>query len=154
MLPPTLSTLTVQKKPVAIPRLDVNCLLESPLPFLRAYSPVLRQHSVHEQDFVAFIGGLNMTQTAPVVLQAMDVVGTGIGFVWAARVNASGCLANSTGRGIGHWRLGLASMLLLLQAPRSSRKSAREGTWRRSIETTWRQGAWKFPCSKMMNLLP
>ncbi|KAE8443144.1 hypothetical protein EG329_002313 [Mollisiaceae sp. DMI_Dod_QoI] len=74
------------EKPVAIPRLDVNSTLSSPLPFLRAYSPALQLHAVHEQEFVAFIDNLTIAQTAPAVLQALNVAGTGIGFVpwhWA-----------------------------------------------------------------------
>lgn len=76
-----LMNISVQKKPVVIPRLAVHGMMSSPLPFLRAYSPALAQFNVDIEEFTAFIDHLTIVQTEPVPLQALNLVGTGIGFV-------------------------------------------------------------------------
>lgn len=55
--------------------------MSSPLPFLRAYSPVLAHFNVDIEEFMAFIDHLTIVQTEPVPLQALNLVGMGIGFV-------------------------------------------------------------------------
>ncbi|KAF2107058.1 hypothetical protein BDV96DRAFT_461599, partial [Lophiotrema nucula] len=80
------------EKPVAIPRAAVKGLISAPLPFLRAYSHVLEMQDVHMPEFLAFIENLNIVQTAPAPLQALGLVGTGIGFVpwhWAFAAGAA-----------------------------------------------------------------
>lgn len=69
-----------------IPRVDVSTLLKAPLPFLRAYSPVLRAHDINETDFLAFIDNLAVAQAGSPVFQAVNAAGMGLGFVpyhWA-----------------------------------------------------------------------
>jgi hypothetical protein len=56
-------------------------MMSSPLPFLRAYAPVLQHVNVSAEDFVAFIDNLAVVQTQPALLQALNIVGTGIGFM-------------------------------------------------------------------------
>ena len=56
-------------------------MMSSPLPFLRAYSPALAQFNVKIEEFMAFIDHLTVVQTEPVPLKALNLVGTGIGFV-------------------------------------------------------------------------
>ena len=74
-------SLTARQRPVAIPRVAINGLLSAPLPFLRAYSPVLQLHEVDELEFVAFIDNLTVVQQAPAPLQALNLAGTAISFV-------------------------------------------------------------------------
>ncbi|KAH8697588.1 hypothetical protein BGW36DRAFT_416984 [Talaromyces proteolyticus] len=69
------------EKPVVIPRLDVVGGLKAPLPFLRAYSPVLHAHDIHETEFLAFIDNLTVAQAGSPVFQAMNVAGMGVGYV-------------------------------------------------------------------------
>lgn len=75
------SSLTAQQRPVVIPRVAIAGLMSSPLPFLRAYSPVLQLHGIDEHEFVAFIDYLTVVQQAPAPLQALNVAGTAISFV-------------------------------------------------------------------------
>ncbi|KAH8690856.1 hypothetical protein BGW36DRAFT_432635 [Talaromyces proteolyticus] len=80
------------EKPIVIPRLAVHGMMSSPLPFLRAYSPALRQLNVNIEEFTAFIDNLTIVQTEPVPLQALNLVGTGIGFIpwhWALAAGLS-----------------------------------------------------------------
>lgn len=72
---------TASQRPVAIPRVAIAGLMSAPLPFLRAYSPVLQLHGVDELEFVAFIDNLTVVQQAPAPLQALNVAGTAISFV-------------------------------------------------------------------------
>ncbi|KAK9369814.1 hypothetical protein V1509DRAFT_638496 [Lipomyces kononenkoae] len=69
------------KKPVVIPRMDVVGILKAPLPFLRAYSPVLHAHDIHETDFLAFIDNLAVAQAGSPVFQAINAASMAIGFV-------------------------------------------------------------------------
>jgi hypothetical protein len=64
-----------------IPRIDISGRLAVPLPFMRAYSPDLRQHNINEADFVAFIDNLAVAQAPPAPLQALNVAGQTVGFV-------------------------------------------------------------------------
>ncbi|CRG91952.1 hypothetical protein PISL3812_09006 [Talaromyces islandicus] len=73
-------------KPVVIPRLAVHSMMSSPLPFMRAYAPDLQQLNISAEDFMAFIDNLAVVQTEPAPLQALNLAGTGIGFIpwhWA-----------------------------------------------------------------------
>ncbi|PCG95919.1 Hypothetical protein PENO1_071060 [Penicillium occitanis (nom. inval.)] len=79
------------EKPVVIPRIGVTSRLKAPLPFLRAYSPILATHDIHEKDFLAFIDNLCVAQAGSPVFTAMDAAGQGVGFVpwhWAALTGA------------------------------------------------------------------
>ena len=61
--------------------MDISGRLAIPLPFMRAYSPVLRPYGVNEGEFVAFIDSLAIAQAAPPPLQVLDVAGRAVGFV-------------------------------------------------------------------------
>ncbi|GAM33508.1 hypothetical protein TCE0_011f00451 [Talaromyces pinophilus] len=79
------------EKPVVIPRIGVTSRLKAPLRFLRAYSPILATHDIHEKDFLAFIDNLCVAQAGSPVFTAMDAAGQGVGFVpwhWAALTGA------------------------------------------------------------------
>jgi len=66
---------------VVIPRIGISGPLQLPMPFQRAYSPVLRLHSVHDHDFLAFIDNLAIVQAAPAPLQLLDAAGGALGIV-------------------------------------------------------------------------
>jgi hypothetical protein len=81
--PPTYyaSTTPRLQKPVAIPRMDVAGRLAVRLPFLRAYSPALRAHDIHETDFLAFVDNLTIAQAPSPPLQVLNIAGQGIGMM-------------------------------------------------------------------------
>ena len=64
-----------------IPRVDTLGSLSSPLLFVRAYSPNLRQCGIGETEFMEFVDNLAVCQAAPVPLQALNTAGTIVGFV-------------------------------------------------------------------------
>ncbi|KAF3049356.1 hypothetical protein E8E11_005380 [Didymella keratinophila] len=79
------------EKPVVIPRIDTSGRLAVPLPFMRVYSPDLRQHGISEEDFVAFVDNLAVAQAPPAPLQILSVTGQAVGFVphhWAVFAGA------------------------------------------------------------------
>ncbi|KAF2488422.1 hypothetical protein BU16DRAFT_520536 [Lophium mytilinum] len=70
------------------------------MPFTRAYSYALQSHDVQLEHFVAFIDALAIAQAAPAPLQALNVVGNGIGLVphhWAQAASAGIGLAAGAG---------------------------------------------------------
>jgi hypothetical protein len=81
--PPTYyaSTTPRLQKPVAIPRMDIAGALAIRLPFLRAYSPALRAHDIHETDFLAFVDNLTIAQAPSPPFQVLDIAGKGIGMM-------------------------------------------------------------------------
>ncbi|KAF2812159.1 uncharacterized protein BDZ99DRAFT_474377 [Mytilinidion resinicola] len=94
-----LSHMPLLAKPVAIPQVDIP-RLGRPMPFTRAYSYALQSHHVQLEHFVAFIDALAIAQAAPAPLQALNVVGQGIGFVphhWAQAASAGIGLAAGAG---------------------------------------------------------
>ncbi|KAK2740956.1 hypothetical protein CKAH01_18555 [Colletotrichum kahawae] len=88
------------KKPVVIPRIDFGGPLKVPLPFMRAYSPDLRAHDIHEEDFVGFIDNLTVAQGPPAPLAALNAAGTVIGYVPNHWAQLAGGLTNLTA-GVG-----------------------------------------------------
>ena len=50
---------------------------------------MLKVHEVYELEFVAFIDNLIVVQIDPAPLQAIDIVGTGIGFVYVDHLQLS-----------------------------------------------------------------
>jgi hypothetical protein len=48
---------------------------------MRAYAPELQRLGVSAEDFMAFIDNLAVVQTDPTPLQALNIAGTGIGFM-------------------------------------------------------------------------
>lgn len=56
-------------------------MMSSPLPFLRAYAPVLQRFNVGAEDFMAFVDNLAVVQTEPALVQALNIAGTGVGFM-------------------------------------------------------------------------
>ena len=80
------------QKPVLIPRLDVGPRFRPALPFIRAYSPVLRAHDISPKTFVEFIDNLCVVQAPNPVGQVANIAGMGIGFVpyhWAQLAGTS-----------------------------------------------------------------
>ncbi|KAF4832280.1 hypothetical protein CGCTS75_v004520 [Colletotrichum tropicale] len=84
------------KKPVVIPRIDFGGPLKVPLPFMRAYSPDLRAHDIHEEDFVGFIDNLTVAQGPPAPLAALNAAGTIVGYVPNHWAQLAGGITNLT----------------------------------------------------------
>lgn len=73
-------------KPIAIPQTTPSTLISGPTSFLRAYPPILTHYSITPSQFLAFLDSLNVAQAPSPPVQAVQLVGTGIGFVphhWA-----------------------------------------------------------------------
>lgn len=71
---------------VAIPQIEPNSFRSGPMPFYRAYAPCLERHSISMHDFISFIDNLVVAQAPNPAIQAVQVAGTGVGFVphhWA-----------------------------------------------------------------------
>lgn len=64
---------------MVIPRIGVAGSRETPMPFMRAYSPALRSFGIAEEDFLTFIDHLAVAEAAPAPLQALGVVGQAFG---------------------------------------------------------------------------
>lgn len=78
-------------QPVAVPQIAPATFISGPQPFTRAYAPILAQYAISPTTFAAFIDGLTIAQAPTAPLQAMQVVGTGIGVVphhWAQLASA------------------------------------------------------------------
>ncbi|EQB59445.1 hypothetical protein CGLO_00169 [Colletotrichum gloeosporioides Cg-14] len=84
------------QKPVVIPRIDFGGPLKVPLPFMRAYSPDLRAHDIHEEDFVGFIDNLTVAQGPPAPLAALNAAGTIVGYVPNHWAQLAGGITNLT----------------------------------------------------------
>jgi hypothetical protein len=83
---------------VVIPQIEPSTLLSGPMPFLRAWSPILQDHAITPQDFLAFIDGLAVAQAPSPPLQAVQIVSTGLGFVpWHWAQLASGGIGLAAG---------------------------------------------------------
>lgn len=87
-------------QPIAIPQIAPRTLLSGPQPFTRAYAPLLAHYSISLETFVAFIDGLTLAQAPAPPLQAVQVVGMGLGVVphhWAQLASAGVGLAAGVG---------------------------------------------------------
>ena len=62
---------TLQRKPIAIPAIEPS----SNSPFLRAYPPVLRDHNLPHESFLAFLDQLNNDISTSPPLQVLDATG-------------------------------------------------------------------------------
>ncbi|EAU31339.1 predicted protein [Aspergillus terreus NIH2624] len=81
------SQLREEERPVVIPRVTPNNPLKPPGPFLRAYSPVLRNHDVQITDFLEFVDNLSVAQAGSPALSAVNAAGMAVSMVpshWAS----------------------------------------------------------------------
>ncbi|ETN43762.1 uncharacterized protein HMPREF1541_11086 [Cyphellophora europaea CBS 101466] len=85
---------------VAVPQIQPNSLISGPMPFLRAYAPALAPYDITPETFTAFIDGLAVAQAPAPPMQAVQLVGIGLGFVpyhWAQLASAGVGLAADAG---------------------------------------------------------
>ncbi|KAK7439289.1 hypothetical protein Landi51_11266 [Colletotrichum acutatum] len=82
--------------PLVIPRVDFAGPLKVPLPFTRAYSPVLQAHGIYEEDFVAFLDNLTVAQGPPAPLTMLNTAGSMAGLVPYHWAQLAGGIANVT----------------------------------------------------------
>ena len=98
--PPTGESFPSLSRPVCIPQIEAPTLRSGPMPFLRCYAPDLSSYDITPTNFVNFIDNLNIVQAANPAIQAVQLVGTGIGFVphhWAQLASGGIGLAASLG---------------------------------------------------------
>jgi len=77
-------------RPVAIPRLDIAGFRQPPLPFLRAYAPLLARHHISRDAFAAFVDGLSVAQAPAPPLQALSLAGGVVGALPLAHLQLVG----------------------------------------------------------------
>ncbi|KAK7191671.1 uncharacterized protein CC84DRAFT_1162753 [Paraphaeosphaeria sporulosa] len=79
--PPYSTTASKLLHPIVIPRIDTTSVLSAKLPFVRAYSHVLRAHGINEGEFMSFMDMLAVCQAPPVPLQMLDAASHVVGIV-------------------------------------------------------------------------
>ena len=87
-------------QPVAIPQIEPPTLISGPMPFMRAYAPILHHFNIDPIHFLAFLDNLTIAMAPSPPVQAIQLVGTGIGFVphhWAQLASGGIGLAASAG---------------------------------------------------------
>lgn len=102
------------ERPVAVPQIQPNSFRSGPMPFCRAYAPALAGNSVSCEDFVAFIDNLTIAQAPAAPFKALQLAGTGVGFVphhWAQAASAGMGMA----AGIGSTATSIARTKLYLK---------------------------------------
>jgi hypothetical protein len=96
--PPAYQVSPQLSRVVVIPQIEPSTLISGPMPFLRAWSPILQDHAITPRDFLSFIDGLAVAQAPSPPLQAVQIVSTGLGFVpWHWAQLASGGIGLAAG---------------------------------------------------------
>ncbi|KAK5199384.1 hypothetical protein LTR72_001164 [Exophiala xenobiotica] len=99
--------------PVAIPQIQPATIMSGPMPFYRAYSNLLLQHSVSIEDFVHFIDSIDIALAPAPPFQVAQLASTGLGFVphhWAQV--ASGAVGMAAGAGNAAFTAGRSRMFM------------------------------------------